>query len=154
MNDLALIAALVGVLSTAVIYGTDVFSAVVLRPAAAAATDASVADLLGRVHHFGDRRLPVPGATAILAAAVATAASSGTAARTGAAVALVALVAWLAIYARISAPVNRRLRRAAADGTVPPDTRRLQERWDSVIPVRAALQTTALTGLLLTAVAL
>lgn len=140
-------AAVIGVLATGIVYGTDVFCALVLRPAAARATDASVADLLGWVHHYGDRRLPVPGVIAVLAAAATTVTGGGTT-RTAAATALVALLAWLAIYVRVSAPINRRLRAAASGRTVPPDTRRLQGRWDAVIRPRAALQTLALAGLL------
>ena len=64
------------------------------------------------------------------------------------AIALAALLAWLAIYRRISAPINKQLRAAAANHTVPPDTRALQQRWDSVIWTRAALQSLALAGLL------
>ncbi len=60
-----------------------------------------------------------------------------------------ALLAWLAIYPRISAPINKQLRAAAASHTVPADTRILQQRWDSVIWTRAALQAVALTGLLI-----
>lgn len=152
MSALALTAALVGTATTAVVYGTDVFSALVLRPAAADASDAAVADLLGRVHHYGDRRLPVPGVTAILAATIAVIASTTTTPRVGALLALLALLTWLAIYLRVSAPINRRLRAAAATGTVPGDTRAWQLRWDSVIWPRAALQALALGGLLLTAV--
>jgi hypothetical protein len=149
MTTSAQVAALSGVVATAVIYGTDVFCALVLRPAAAGASDASVADLLGRVHHYGDRRLPAPGVVAIAAAAVATAVSDQGLGRLGAGLALVALLAWLAIYLGVSAPINRRLRAAAASGEVPADTRILQDRWDAVIWPRAALQTTALAGLLL-----
>ena len=60
MNTLATGAAVVAILTTALIYGTDLFSALVVRPAAAGAADSSVADLLGRVHEYGDRRLPAP----------------------------------------------------------------------------------------------
>ncbi|UPZ27530.1 DUF1772 domain-containing protein [Streptomyces sp. LRE541] len=147
MNTLADTAAVVAVLSAAIIYGTDVFCALVLRPAAAGAADASVADLLGRVHEYGDRRLPVPGVLSIVATALLIATVDGTPARTGGAVALPALLLWLAIYLRISAPINKRLRAAAADHTVPPDTRQLQQRWDNVIWTRALLQTIALAGL-------
>ncbi|KLL11647.1 MULTISPECIES: DUF1772 domain-containing protein [Protofrankia] len=148
MSSLATAAALVAVAAAAIIYGTDVFSALVLRPAAVDAADASVADLLGRVHEYGDRRLPVPGAVSVLAAALATVASDTNPARIGGATALAALLAWLAIYVRVSAPINRRLRAAAANHTVPADTRALQQRWDSVIWTRAALQSIALAGLL------
>ena len=151
VTSVALVTALVGIAATAVIYGTDVFCALVLRPAAGGATDAAVADLLGRVHHYGDRRLPVPGIAATLAAAVAAIASGTTISRAGALLALLALLTWLVIYLRVSAPINKRLRAAAAAGVVPADTRTLQTRWDSVIWPRAALQALALTGLLLTA---
>lgn len=151
MTTLALTAALLGIITTAVIYGTDVFCALVLVPATAGASNAAVADLLGRVHHYGDRRLPVPGVTALLAAAVATMTNSTTIGRAGASVALLALLAWLTVYLRVSAPINKRLRAAAATGTVPPNIRTLQDRWDSAIWPRAALQTLALAGLLLAA---
>lgn len=153
MTTLAQAAALLGVAGTAVIYGTDIFSALVLRPAAAGADDASVADLLGRVHHYGDQRLPIPGITAVIAAAVATIFSTHAPVRAGAGIAFIALLIWLVIYLRISAPINRRLRAAAAAHVVPADTRSLQQRWDAVIWPRAALQAVALAGLLLTAVA-
>ncbi|QJY49916.1 DUF1772 domain-containing protein [Pseudonocardia broussonetiae] len=148
MTTFALVAALVGVLSTAVIYGTDLFCALVVRPAAAGAADSSVADLLGRIHEFGDRRLPVPGVLSIVAAAAATATAGTGPARLAGAAALVALIAWLVIYLRISAPINKRLRAAAATRTVPADTAELQRRWDGVITPRAVLQTVALAGLL------
>jgi hypothetical protein len=148
MNSLAISSALTATATIAIIYGTDLFCALVLRPAATGAADTSVADLLGRVHEYGDRRLPVPGAVSVIATALATAASATVPARIAAAVALAALLAWLVIYTRVSAPINKRLRAAAATNTVPADTRTLQQRWDSVIWLRAALQATALAGLL------
>jgi hypothetical protein len=148
MTTLAIGAALVAIVTAALIYGTDLFCALVLRPAAHGAADSSVADLLGRVHEYGDHRLPVPGAISLLATALATATSATVAARLGGAIALLALLAWLAIYARISAPINKKLRAAAASHTVPADTGTLQQRWDSVIWTRAALQAVALAGLL------
>jgi hypothetical protein len=149
VSSLATAAAVVAIATAAVIYGTDIFSALVLRPAAVAATDASVADLIGRIHEYGDRRLPVPGVASLVAAALATAASDTTAARAAGATALAALLAWLAIYLRVSAPINRQLRAAAAARMVPPHTRSLQQRWDSVIWVRAGLQAIVLAGLLI-----
>jgi len=149
MSSLATAAALIAIATAAVIYGTDIFSALVLRPAVVGAADASVADLIGRIHEYGDRRLPVPGAVSIIAAALATAVSGSTTTHIAGATALAALLAWLAIYLRVSAPINRQLRAAAATHTVPPHTRSLQQRWDSVIWARAALQAVALTGLLI-----
>jgi anthrone oxygenase-like protein len=148
MNTTTTAVALVGILSAAVIYGTDLFCALVVRPAAGGAADASVADLIGRIHEYGDRRLPVPGVVSIIAAGLAVPISNGAPARIGAAIALVALLAWLAIYLRISAPINKKLRTAAANHTVPADTKELQRSWDRVIWLRAVLQVIALAGLL------
>jgi hypothetical protein len=149
MNETTTVAAVVGIAAAAVIYGTDAFCALVLRPAAAKASESSVADLIGHIHEYGDRRLPVPGVISVIAAALVTAIGGDHAAtRIGGAVALVALLAWLLIYARISAPINKKLRAAAASHTVPADTRQLQQRWDSVIWARTVLQTIALAGFL------
>jgi hypothetical protein len=69
----ATIAALTGVLTAEIIYGTDVFCALVQRPALARLDDATMAAVMGRVQEYGDRRLPVPGVIGILAAVTATA---------------------------------------------------------------------------------
>jgi hypothetical protein len=153
VSDAVTIIATIGAATTAIIYGTDLFCALVLCPAANDASDRSVVELIGRVHQYGDRRLPPPGIAAILAAAIVIAFADTTTSRASAAVALVALLAWLAIYRRVSAPVNKRLREAAATNTIPDDTRPLQQRWQSVIWYRAALQTIALAGLLISVIA-
>jgi hypothetical protein len=57
-------AVLLAAVATGVIHGTDVFCAVVLRPAAAGAGEASIANLVARLRHFAERRLPVPGIAA------------------------------------------------------------------------------------------
>ena len=59
------------VLSVGVIYGTDIFSAVVLRPAMAALADRELTQAAGRIHQYGDQRLPFPGIAGIAAAAAA-----------------------------------------------------------------------------------
>jgi uncharacterized membrane protein len=145
-------AALAAVMGTAVIYGTDVFCAVVLRPALARVNDAALTAVTGFVHHYGDRRMPVPGAVAIVAA-VASAALAALAAHwaqaIAAGVAVALLLAWLLLYTRISAPINRRLTVAAARGHVPPNVRVLQANWDRVINSRAILQGFALAALCL-----
>jgi hypothetical protein len=105
---------------------------------------------MGRVHEYGDRRLRLPGALGITAAALAAITSAiaghpGTAAAAATAVAAQAL--WLIIYLRISAPINRTLTAAAKAGRVPSDARSLQHRWDGVITARAILQAAAAASL-------
>jgi hypothetical protein len=52
--------AAVAVLSVGVIYGTDIFSAVVFRPAMAALADPELTQAAGRIHEYGGQRLPYP----------------------------------------------------------------------------------------------
>ncbi|MGB8795381.1 MAG: DUF1772 domain-containing protein, partial [Mycobacterium sp.] len=53
--------ALIAVLGTAVVYGTDVFCAMVQRPALARVDDRALLAMMGNIHRYGDRRMPVPG---------------------------------------------------------------------------------------------
>ncbi|MCZ8380437.1 DUF1772 domain-containing protein [Mycobacterium sp. CPCC 205372] len=143
-------AALIAVLGTAVVYGTDVFCAIVLRPALAAVDDGALVAVTGHVHRYGDRRMPVPGVLGILGAAatmVLAAVAAHWAQAIAAAVALILLSVWLVLYLRVSAPINRRLTAAADAGRPLPDGRMLQARWDRIIGARAALQGMALAAL-------
>jgi hypothetical protein len=131
------------VIAVGVVYGTDVFSAIVLRPALALVDDRTLVSTMGRVHDFGDRRLRLPGIAGLVTAVAGTAVIAW-AGHWGAAIAgvfaVAALASWLVIYVRISAPINARLKGAAQRGEVPEDTRQLQQRWDSVIDARSGLQ--------------
>jgi Domain of unknown function (DUF1772) len=152
MMDLAQLAAVIALLSTTVIYGTDVFCALVQRPALARVDDATLTAVMGNVHRFGDGRLPIPGILGILGAATASvlAALAGrpiASATAGAALAL--LLVWLLLYLRLSAPINRALTAAADTHTTPANTRALQHDWDRVIVPRAILQGLATAALCL-----
>lgn len=142
--------ALIALLGTAVVYGTDVFCAIVLRPALALVDDGALVGVTGRVHRYGDRRMPVPGvlgivATAASAVLAAVAAHRVQACAAGAALAL--LLIWLALYTRVSAPINRQLTAAAEAGQTLPNGRALQAKWDSMIGARAVLQGLAVAAL-------
>jgi hypothetical protein len=150
VDDFARAAALIALLGTAVVYGTDVFCAIVLRPALASVPDAAMVAVMGSVHRFGDRRMPVPGVLGVLAAAASAvlaavaghwtqAVASGTA--------LAALLIWLALYLGVSAPVNRQLTAAADAHRELPNGRTLQAKWDSIIGARAGLQGLAVAAL-------
>ena len=131
------------VLAVGVVYGTDVFSAIALRPALALVDDRTLVSTMGRVHEFADQRMRVPGIVGLLTAGAGTVivgiAGHARATIPGA-VAFIVLAAWLIIYARISAPINAQLTAAARSGETPSDARQLQQRWDSVINARAGLQ--------------
>jgi Domain of unknown function (DUF1772) len=141
--ELARIAALIAVLGTAIVYGTDVFCAMVQRPALARVDDPSLVVVMDNVHLYGDRRMPLPGALGIIgaAASVALAAIADrwlAAIAAGAAVGL--LLVWLVLYVRVSAPINRQFTAAAKTGEVPSNARVLQRNWDRIITARAVLQ--------------
>jgi Domain of unknown function (DUF1772) len=142
--------ALVAVLGTGVVYGTDVFCAMVQRPALARIDDRALLAVMGNVHRYGDRRMPVPGVLGLVAAAfsaVFAAASGRWTQAVAAGVAVGLLLVWLLIYLRVSAPINRQLI-AAADRPAPStDVRALQRNWDKVITIRAALQGLAVAAL-------
>ena len=150
MHAAAHLAALIAVVSTGVVYGTDVFCALVQRPALARVDDATLTSVMGNVHRFGDQRLPVPGILGIItsAAAVVVAALAGrTVASAAAGAALALLIAWVLLYLRVSAPINRQLTTAANNHETPANARALQHDWDRVIVPRAVLQGLAIAAL-------
>ncbi|MDZ4269990.1 MAG: DUF1772 domain-containing protein [Mycobacterium sp.] len=143
-------AALIAVLGTAVVYGTDMFCAIVLRPALASIDDAALVAVTGSVHRYGDRRMPVPGVLGILASAttaVLAAVAAHWAQAIAAAAALVLLSVWIVLYTQVSAPINRQLTAAAEAGHPLPKARVLQAQWDRAIGARATLQGLALAAL-------
>ena len=123
MNAFATIAAIAGVLAAGIIYGTDVFCALVQRPALARLDDATMVAAMGRVHQYGDRRLPAPGVIGILAAAAATTAAAVSGSPASATAAGIALIA----TAHLAGPLPARGRpdqpRAYRGGHRPRDSR-------------------------------
>jgi hypothetical protein len=107
--ELAKILALIAVLGTAVVYGTDVFCAVVQRPTLVVVDDRALVAVMGNVHHYGDRRMRVPGVLGGVAAIASAAlfAVAGQWPQTITTVCAVAiLLAWIVLCARISAPIT------------------------------------------------
>ncbi|MGM7646415.1 DUF1772 domain-containing protein [Nocardia sp. JW2] len=144
------IIATVAVLANAVVYGTDVCGAVIMRSVYRKLDDATVTVSAGWGHYYGDKRMPVVGAggivTAVLTLLIALLAGQlGAAAAAGLAVA--ALLTWLALYVRIAKPINSRQTAAALSGIIPADARALQDKWDSILKYRVTLQFTAIAGL-------
>ena len=150
MHTLVEVLAGLAILANAVVYGTDVFGAIVLRPAIAAVDDRTLTQLLGHVHRIADRRFPAIGAGGLIAAVAMTAVAAANghwASAAAGALAALALIVFIVIYNRVSKPVNTALTAAALADRVPDDARALQARWDSVIDARVALQTFALAAL-------
>ena len=150
MHFAAHLAALVAVVSTGIVYGTDAFCALVQRPALAHVDDATLTAIMGNVHRYGDQRMPVPGILGIVASAAAcvlAALASRPVASATAGAALVLLVGWVLLYLRISAPINRAFTAAADKHETPANVRALQQNWDRIIVPRAVLQGLAVAAL-------
>lgn len=140
-------------LTTGVIYGTDVFHAIVVRKATALSKDNSIADLIGHTHLIADKRMPVFGITGVLCTVlciilnfknVFTLCLSGTA--------LLMLLSHLYLYMTIAKPINKEMSDAAADNIIPANIRALQNRWEGVINYRAVLLTVAMVLLAVAAI--
>jgi hypothetical protein len=140
----------VAVLATGVVYGTDVFCAMVQRPALARIDNRALLAVMGNIHRYGDRRMPVPGVLGLVAAAI-SAVFAATAGRwtqaVAAGIAVGLLVVWLLIYLRVSAPINHQLTAAIGQSGPAINARELQHNWDRVITIRAVLQGLAVTAL-------
>ena len=150
MTLLAHLVALVAVMSTGIVYGTDTFCALVQRPALARVDDVTLTVMMGNVHRFADRRLPAPGILGIIAAAAASvlaAVARHPAGSVTAGAAFLLLVIWVLLYLRISAPINRTLTAAADAHRTPANARALQRDWDRIIVPRAVLQGLAVLAL-------
>ena len=130
------------ILANAVIYGTDVFGAIVQRPAIAAVDDRTLTQSLGHIHRVADRRLKLITISGLIAAVAA--ASGHWVAAAGGALAALAVIIFIAVYTQVAKPVNTALTAAALAQRVPDNARQLQARWDSVINGRVALQSIAL----------
>ena len=140
-------------LATAVIFGTDTLAALVMRPTYAALDDATMTRVVGLAHRYGNARMPLPGILSVVAGAATTLTAFLTgrpAAGVAAGIALLLLLIWLVLFNRVSLPINKVFIEAAEAGRVPAEARRLQERWDSIINLRATLQGVALLGFCLT----
>ncbi|WP_046246542.1 hypothetical protein [Hymenobacter terrenus] len=137
-------------LSGGVVYGTDVFFALVARRALRRADEASLTQVLGHLHAVADARMPVVGATALLTTGGLFFAAGGwtTVAGRLALLALTGMLTQLGAYLRVAQPVNRVQTAAAEQGLTPPNARALQQRWDSVIGLRAAALTLAMAALI------
>ena len=150
MIEAAKLSIVVALLGAAVVYGTDVFCALVQRPAVAAVDDRALVAVMGNVHRYGDRRLPIPGVVGIVAAllgAVLAASAGRWPIAMAAATAVLLLLIWLVLYVRISAPINRQLSAAATAGETPANARALQQNWDRIINARAGIQGAAVAAL-------
>lgn len=126
---------ILAILALGVVYGTDMFFAIIARQALAHVSEVSLTEVMGRLHEYADRRMPVFGVLGM----VCTLGLIAAAPSLYAIMAFGAELMHLGLYFRVSKPVNAALTAAANRGESLTDARRLQRRWDSVILPRALL---------------
>ena len=140
----------IAIVATAVLFGTDVFFALVGKKAAAKSKDSSVADIMGHFHEIADARMPVIGVTAIITTLLQIVLYGATSyGGELAIIALTVLLIHLAIYFRISKPVNNIMVEGIKFGRIVGNIRQLQQRWDKVIELRAVLLLVAIICLVI-----
>jgi dihydrodipicolinate synthase/N-acetylneuraminate lyase len=138
MTSLNAVLVVVALLSAGVVYGTDVFFAVVGRPALKRTSDAGLTEVMGRLHEVGDIRMPMFGATALVSTlALVFTTGIGSSSSLLALLALAGLGTQLVSYLGVARAVNMAQTAAAQQGITPPNARELQRRWESVITLRA-----------------
>jgi hypothetical protein len=143
MNPLLALLSLLGILSTAVLCGTDMFFLTVGRPALKLASPAAATEVMGFIHAFGDARMPIWGVLAILSNLL-LAILGGAGHREFHFAALALLITVVVIYNLFSKPINR-LQTAVAKSGVPLEMPRdLQASWDRSLMIRTPLLVAAL----------
>ena len=138
MNHWMWLLSLVGILSTAVVFGTDMFFLTVGRPALRLASASAGTEIMGFLHMFADTRMPIWGVLAILSNfLLAVLSKSGQ--RWFYLASLSMLILFVIIYNRLSKPINRLQTEAAKTGERLSNGRELQASWDRVLFIRVPL---------------
>jgi hypothetical protein len=141
---------IIAILSTGVVYGTDVFYAIAGKKAAQQSKDSSIADLNGHTHLIADKRMPVVGISSIFSTAIFIILNGWPhISAIMATCALLCLLIHLALYITIAKPINSKMSAAAIKGIVLPNIRQLQQKWDAIIYYRSILLITAMIMLVL-----
>jgi len=138
MSNVIWLTSLAGLMSTAVIFGTDAFFLTIGRPALRSAEEHAATQVMGYIHVVGDRRMPIWGSLVILSNFLLVWFSrSGH--RAFYLLSLSVLLLFVAIYDRLSKPINRVQTEAAKTGGRLDNGRGLQASWDRSVMIRFPL---------------
>jgi hypothetical protein len=121
-----------------VIFGTDVFFLTVGRAALRSAAESAAMEVIGFIHLFGDRRMPVWGILAILSNFI-LALFNRSGHRAFYLLSLSLLILFVVIYDRFSKPINQLQTEAAKTGARLDNARVLQASWDRSLMMRVPL---------------
>jgi len=138
MNHWIWLVSLVGILSTAVVCGTDVFFLTIGRPALRLASASAGTEIMGYFHMFADARMPIWGVSAILSNLLLVVFSRG-GQRWLYLASLLMLIMFVIVYDRLSKPINRIQTEAAKTGERLNNGRELQASWDGALLIRVPL---------------
>ena len=138
----------IAILSIGVVYGTDMFHAVVVKKAAALSKDESITDLMGHTHLIADKRMPFFAVAGIISTLLLIVLNYQTVLAICSIITLAALCAHLVIYLVIAKPINTRMSASAVAKTMPVEIRSMQLKWDSVIIYRAIVLTIAMIAII------
>ena len=138
MNHWILAVSLVGILSTAVVCGTDMFFLTVARPALRLASPSAATEVMGFFHLYGDARMPTWGVAAILCNLVLAVFRSGEQ-RWFYLASLLTLILFVVAYNVLSKPINKIQTAAARSGEELSKARELQASWDRSLIIRVPL---------------
>jgi hypothetical protein len=128
----------IGILSTAVVSGTDMFFLTIGRPALRLASPSAGTEVMGFVHMFADARMPIWGVSAILSNLLLVVLGKGEQ-RWFYLASLLMLILFVVIYAHLSKPINRIQTEAAKAGKILGNSRELQASWDRSLMIRVPL---------------
>jgi hypothetical protein len=138
MNHWMWLVSLVGILSTAVVFGTDMFFLTIGRAALRMASPSAGTEIMGYFHLFADARMPIWGVSAILSnLLLAVLRRSGQ--RWLYLASLLMLILFVILYNLLSKPMNRIQIEAAKSGKRLDNGRELQASWDRVLLIRVPL---------------
>jgi hypothetical protein len=137
-----LIINIIAILSTGIVYGTDVFFALIVKKAVKKSNDHSISDLIAHIHLVADKRMPPIGMISILSSLPFITGWPGL-------IAVLSLLAHLILYLTIAKPINTAMTNAVKENSALPNIRVLQQKWDSIITIRALLLTTAMIALMI-----
>ena len=138
MNHWMWLGSLVGILSTAVVFGTDMFFLTIGRPALKLASPSAGTEIMGFFHMFADARMPIWGVSAILSNFLLVLFSRD-GQRWFYLASLLMLILFVIIYNRLSKPINRLQTEAAKNGERLNNGRELQASWDRALIIRVPL---------------
>lgn len=145
MSHSVWLASLAGILSTAVLFGTDMFFLTVGGPALRLVAESPATEVMGFIHFFGDRRMPAWGILAMLSNLFLVLVSKG-GHRGFYFVSLIVLILFVVVYGRFSKPINRLQTEAAKRGMLPDNPRTLQASWDRTLMIRVPLLTLSMVA--------